>query len=75
MEIFEAMYLSFVSSMIPPAVIPQECSENDFSSMADQNLRVVFYIPTRKHSENNSDNRNETWKQERAGKNFLAATE
>ena len=40
--------------------------------MADQILRVVFYIPTSKHCENNSDNRNETWKQERARKNVLA---
>ena len=43
--------------------------------MADQNLRVVFYIPTSKYSESNSDNRNETWKHERARKNFFAAVE
>ena len=43
--------------------------------MADQNLRVVFYILTSKHSENNRYNRNETWKQERARKDFLAAIE
>ena len=43
--------------------------------MADQNLRVVFYILASKHSENNSDSRNEAWKQETARKNFFAAIE
>ena len=39
--------------------------------MTDRNLKVAFYSPTNKHSENNSDNRNETWKQELARKNFF----
>ena len=43
----------------------------DYSMMTDRNLKVAFYSPTNKHSENNSDNRNETWKQELARKNFL----
>ena len=43
--------------------------------MADQNLKVVFYIPTSKHKENNGDDRIETWKQVRVRKNFFAAIE
>ena len=41
--------------------------------MNDRYQKVAFYRARKKHSENNSDKRTETWQQESAGKNFLAS--